>query len=173
MRGTATIGLLVCAAAFAAAEEACGNNLFLNAENKCQKCRYTRCGTGEYRQACKAGATQDAQCTSCTNLPIGATWTSFGMPYTFDNCQWRCNEGSYIDMATDTCIACNTAECPAGEVRTACDINADTDSSCICAAGAYRDALSGECTQCTTEPCEDGRTRATCTGAETQNAQCV
>ena len=166
-----TLALAALIAATSAASD-CARNYFRNDGGRCQRCAYHRCEVGFYRKRCEAGATEDAQCAPCTGTkPADAIWTTFGMPYLFDNCRWRCNDGWYQDGGS--CIKCETGACPGNKVRAECAAYAVADAPCVCPPGSFLDPTSDLCMQCSTAPCPAGQARAHCTGSETADAGCA
>jgi hypothetical protein len=174
MPKTLLLALLQCAAlGHAAAGTVCSSNFFLNSANKCQRCTYSRCEIGFYRNRCEMGSTADAQCSPCTNpKPEHSSYTTFGMPYLFNNCRWRCDDGYYKD-ADDNCVACATAACPNNQIRETCLPFAEADARCICPPGQFLDAATESCTTCSTDACPDGTTRQECDGTTTADAACA
>jgi hypothetical protein len=151
----------------------CNSNFFLNPSNKCERCSYSRCEIGFYRERCEMGSTQNAQCTPCTgDRPANSVWTTFGMPYLFNNCRWRCDDG-YFKENESTCTACSTEACPNNQIRDTCLPFANEDAKCICPAGTFLNTATDTCETCSTEACPSGTTRQTCDGTTKQDAACV
>lgn len=152
----------------------CNSNYFLNADNRCQRCTYTRCDIGFYRRRCETGSTQDAQCVPCTGQrPENSRWTTFGMPYLFDNCRWQCNTGFFLDQNSGECVPCSTGACPGDQTRQECTPGATEDAKCSCATGNYFNGETNTCTPCSTNECPTGTFRAQCDGTGTADAVCV
>lgn len=64
----------------------CEPGYFLRNE-QCVPCSVASCPTGTYREQCSSNS--DGACTSCTSmLPEHSHFSSGGMPYDADNCQW-------------------------------------------------------------------------------------
>ena len=71
---------------------------------ECFPCSTSLCPVGQYRQVCFAAADADAPCISCSkSKPSNSLWTTPGIPFGSDTCQWGCNDGYYLDTSVSAC----------------------------------------------------------------------
>lgn len=81
------------------------------ADMNCYPCDITNCPVGKFRGSCK---TNDAgTCQECTTKFVRNSqhkiYTTFGSPYSVDNCQYTCADGYF--MSNDRCFQCNNRLC--------------------------------------------------------------
>ena len=68
---------------------------------QCTKCSSSTCPPGEFRQACSEN--HDGKCTRCSQpKPNHSHWTTPGIPYDNDNCQWGCDDGYFLQLGKCT-----------------------------------------------------------------------
>ena len=92
---------------------------FYRTGDSCMACSNGSCGPGQYRQACKQ--TSDAQCVPCSAVkPKNSSWSTGGMPFDRDNCQWRCDQGYFLDASRiPICHATSSGSNPYEEITIA------------------------------------------------------
>ena len=73
----------------------CNSYFWQDSATTCQPCSTSICSPGMYRTACSMIA--DGACQNCSKTkPAFAHWTTGGIPYNKDNCQWACDTGYYL-----------------------------------------------------------------------------
>ena len=102
----------------------CGDSYY-EKDAECLPCNVSICSIGAYRATCLPSV--GAQCIPCSGLPVGAQFTSAGVPFNADNCNWACNAGFF--QRGDLCLQCNVSICGIGEFRRACLPFADSECS--------------------------------------------
>jgi len=76
---------------------------FFQSGAACLPCSTSMCPAGQYRQACSAAA--DSPCAACSETkPANAHWTTGGLPFSSDNCQWACDNGYYLNAEAGECM---------------------------------------------------------------------
>ena len=76
---------------------------FFQSGAACLPCSTSMCPAGQYRQACSA--TADSPCAACSETkPANAHWTTGGLPFSSDNCQWACDDGYYLNTEAGECM---------------------------------------------------------------------
>jgi len=84
----------------------CNTSTRMNGMGECVDCTTASCAIGQYRAACNE--TDDGICTSCTNSkPENTEYSSPGIPYDSNACQWTCVSGFYKDGSQ--CSSCTNA----------------------------------------------------------------
>ena len=79
----------------------CDQGFYRSNSGLCAACPTAACPIGQFRTECTP--TQRSQCTSCTNKPRRAVYTSPGNPATTDNCMWECQQP--YERVNGDCIA--------------------------------------------------------------------
>ena len=155
----------------------------------CSACNGSLCPIGYYRSKCTS--TTDGICIGCTILPPNSQFTSCGVPYDENNCEWSCQQGFFRNGIL--CVGCTTSLCTVGEYRASCTSN--TDGMCVtcsnspknsfftspgvpynhnncswsCQLGFYQQGAN--CEQCNTSLCTIGYYRSRC--LPYSDSQCI